>query len=58
MKFWEVYRNKIIGLAGSASTDIEKADPNTDATKLARSQGKLEAFRIVLGLPDKIAEGK
>jgi len=54
MKFWEVYRKKILEKASNASTDNDGIDPITDATKLARSQGKLAAFKIILGLPETI----
>ena len=51
-KFWEVYQAKILEKANNASTDNDGTDPITDATKLARSQGKLAAFKIILALPD------
>jgi hypothetical protein len=57
-KFWEVYRKRILDLIGTASTDLRTVDPIADATKLARSQGKIEAFNIVLGLPDNIVKDK
>ena len=51
-KFWEVYQAEIVKKANSASSDNDGIDPITDATKLARSQGKLAAFKIILGLPE------
>jgi len=57
-KFWEVYRKRILDLIGTASTDLRTVDPIADATKLARSQGKIDAFNIVLGLPDSIVKDK
>ena len=53
-KFWEAYQKRIAELMKSASTDTDTIDPNEDATKLARAQGKIDAFKIILGLPEKI----
>lgn len=57
-KFWEVYQKEILAKANNASTDNDNFDPITDATKLARSQGKLTAFKIILGLPDTMLKDK
>jgi len=57
-KFWGVYTEKIMALRNSASTDTDTIDPVVNATKLARSQGKIDAFDTILNLPNKIVEGK
>jgi hypothetical protein len=58
MKFWEVYQDRILKLLKSASTDTETVDAIENPTRMGRSQGKIEAFKIVLGLPDKIVKDK
>ena len=56
MKFWEVYQARIAKLLSSASTDTDTIDPISETTRLARSQGKIDAFKIVLGLPAKVVK--
>jgi len=57
-KFWEVYQKRIMELLNSASTDTNTIDCAIYPTKMGRSQGKLEAFKIVLGLPNSIIKDK
>jgi len=56
-KFWEVYQTRIRELLKSASTDTDTIDYTIYPAKMGRAQGKIDAFKTTLSLPEKIIKG-